>query len=286
MRTEVVYVCTPDRRQQLRTSLTTLVRSGTTLDAITVYLVGGNQADWSFSDPAIEVVAVPPVFPGYVFGNKVLLCDSDADRVVFLDTDTFVLNSIDRVWEMSEADVMARVATAYEDPRWDRVTWNATFAKHAAAPVPMFNAGMLLFSNGAHRRIKEAWRESICRYLRRELELPWADNRMPDQFGLSLGIALSKLSTFELGPREHVFGWARERHDQDSVVLHTGAGRFKETLRQLEDDPEACRRLTPEVELHRSFRDRLSSGVRMVKGAAGVVKRRLLSIRRHGSILG
>jgi SAM-dependent methyltransferase len=222
--TEVVYVCSPEREAQLASSLGTLVRSGSSFDRAVVLWIGERRAP-RFADPRIAVQPVPPLFDDYFFGNKVLLCARQAPRVVFLDADTFVLRPLDLLWDGRHADFLGRVGTAYEAPGWDEAAWAAARGAAGAAAMVMWNAGVLVFQNGAHLRIRQAWETFTRQYLDGHLPHPWLDPRMPEQWGLALALAASRVSCARLGAGDHAFGWQDEPFEE-AVVLHTGIGHY------------------------------------------------------------
>jgi SAM-dependent methyltransferase len=222
--TEVVYMCSPDREEQLRASIGSLLRSGTSFDRVAVFWIGDRPPP-CFGDPRIAVIPSPPLFGDYFFGNKVYLCTRRAARVVFLDTDTFVLRPLDLLWEGERADFLARVGTSYGEAGWDRAAWDLALAAAGGAETPMYNCGLLVFQNQAHRRIREDWEKQIWRYLRAELPRPWPDERMPEQWALAFALAAGTVSQAALGPGQHAFGWAGDPWSR-AVVLHTGIGDY------------------------------------------------------------
>jgi len=215
----IVYVCSPDRYRQLSYSLSTLLRSGTTFDRIVVFCVGADPS-WTFDDARIEVRPVSPLYADYFYGNKLLLCGVEADRVVFLDTDTLVFSPIDRVWTGRGADVLARVASAYDTPEWNRDAWREACSRFGDHVVPMYNGGFVIFQNGAHRRAGPDWKRAMELYRSRELVAPF-DERMSDQYGLSLAMLAGRMSCDEMGRRHHTFGWLDPDVSRETVVFHT-----------------------------------------------------------------
>src|SRR5579859_5278176 len=196
--TEVVYVCSPDREEQLNVSLATLLGSGRSFDRVVIFCVGQVPPHWQFSDSRVVVKQVPPLFSGYFQGNKIYLCTRMASRVVFLDTDTVILRPLDLLWKERDADLLARVGVAYECPRWDSRVWQETFRRVGASHVPMFNAGVLVFQNHAHRRIYADWLRSVRDYLAGELLPPLRThatltdkNPLTEQWGLALAVGMA-----------------------------------------------------------------------------------------------
>ena len=225
MHTEVIYICTTDRRNELLTSLDTLFNTGTTFDCVTVFVIGPIDKKWRFDDSRIRVRSVPSRFGDYMYGNKVYLCDSEADRVIFLDTDTFVLRSIDPIWDATVANFIARPAEVIDRRKWDQDVWENTFRSIGSSVVSMYNAGMLLFRHRAHKKVANAWEKRIWQYLDGELQPPWPDKRMPEQFALALSLAESGVSRFDLNGSHHAFGWTSESYSE-ATVMHTGSANY------------------------------------------------------------
>jgi len=232
--TEVVYVCSPDREEQLAASIGSLLRSGSSFDRVAVFWIGERPPP-RFGDPRIAVIPSPPLFGGYFFGNKVYLGARRAERVVFLDADTFVLRPLDLLWDGQRSDFLGRVGTSYGDAGWDGAAWSLALASAGGAETPMYNCGLLVFQHRAHRRIREDWARQVGRYLRGELPAPWQDERMPEQWALALALAAHGVSQRALGPGHHAFGWAGDPWEQ-AVVLHTGVDSYARYQQELGPD--------------------------------------------------
>jgi len=218
--TEVVYACSPDRQDELARSLGSLLRSGSAFDRAMVLWIGEEKPP-RFPDSRIAVRPTAPLFRDYFFGNKILLGERRASRVVFLDADTLILRPLELLWAGKPCDFLARVGMAYEQAGWDRSAWAAAFAELGRDEIPMFNAGVLVFQNHAHLRIRQEWERCTRMYLEGRLQPPCGDRRMPEQWALSLALAGTGLSTGRLGPHEHCYGFADEPFEH-AIVLHAG----------------------------------------------------------------
>lgn len=236
--TEVVYVCSPDREEQLLVSLATVLGSGRSFDRVVVFCVGEKPPHWSFTDPRIVVQQVAPLYGAYFFGNKVYLCRRRASRVVFLDTDTVVMRPLDLVWQDRDADLLGRPGAAYEYEHWNPDLWSGLFRQAGASDVPMFNAGLLVFQHHAHRRIRSEWPRVMAWYLTQALPFPFSDRQLGDQLALALAAGLVGLRCSALGPSEHAYGWRGESH-LGAVVWHTGNESFEACVRALGLDTAA-----------------------------------------------
>jgi hypothetical protein len=242
MHTEVVYVCTDDRYPELAASLRSLIESRTAFDSVAVYRVDAGDETWTSSDPRITVRNVGPLCGDYFFANKLYLCDSDADRVVFLDTDTLVLQPLDTLWTDSDAAFRARYGRLNYSPDWGTTVWQRTFESIGVPVIPMFNAGVLVFQHQTHRLIRNTWAEFIGRYLDSTWQPPFPDWRMPEQFALSPALSVHGVTYSPLSSREHGFGWEPDvwrscetgALDRESfVVLHTSHHLFRDYYRKL-----------------------------------------------------
>ncbi|TDI96309.1 MAG: hypothetical protein E2O76_12105 [Caldithrix sp.] len=217
--TEVVYVCSPDWQHYLFTSLRSLLASGTSFDRIVIYCIGKRPHHWNFEDTRIEVKEVEPLIDGYFLGNKVYMCDSRADRVIFLDADTMVLKSLDSLYRNVDSDFIGRVAGQCENKNWDQEKWVKALGLVNADETPYFNSGLIIFQNGAQRRISSLWLDFTRKNLAGEL-MDLKSPRFAEQVSLSLAIGAARLSCHLLDRTEHAYGWRNEPYS-DAVVFHT-----------------------------------------------------------------
>src|SRR5262249_28073697 len=125
--TALAYVLSVDRERQLFHSLSSALTFGAGIDRFVVFCVGEPPAHWCFDDPRIEVREVAPLFGRYFHGNKVRICELDAERVLFLDTDTLVRGPLASLWQKSSHDFRGRPAQANHSPRWRPEVWNQSF---------------------------------------------------------------------------------------------------------------------------------------------------------------
>jgi hypothetical protein len=223
--TTIVYICSPDRYRQLSFSLGTLLKSGTRFSKIVVFCIGNNPG-WDFGDERVDVRPVPNLYNDYFYGNKLYVCDVDADRVVFLDTDTLVFSPMDRIWSARSAPVIARVANAYGSANWNGPLWKETCSRFGEHVVPMFNTGFLVFQNGSNRSVRKVWKASMELYRAKALSPPFED-RMSDQYGLSLAISACNICYEAMSPSEHTYGWIERTVGKDTVVFHTANSLFE-----------------------------------------------------------
>ena len=224
--TAVVYVVSPNRKDQLLQSLRSLLASGSRVDLIRICCVAAQPRRWRFADPRVSFEHVEPLFGEYFHGNKLYLCDTHAERVVFLDADTVVLRPLERIWERREESFLARRGTAMRSAKWDAAVWRGLLRTVGGQRVPMFNAGVLVFQNGSHRQLKNAWNQILLRFLVGELPPPVPDKRMLEQWALAMAVAQEGISYVELGRRAHAFAWQKESPD-NAIVFHYGDRLFR-----------------------------------------------------------
>jgi hypothetical protein len=247
--TEIVYLCSPDRWRQLLTSLNGLYNSGTVFDSIRIILIGERTPEWTFPDRRVVVQQERAVFPDFFLGNKVLICRSPAERVVFVDCDTFVFGRLDALWARRSADLIARPGPNYLGDRWKPDVWERTFQAIGKPLLPMFNTGFMVFQNGSHRRLERRWTDAVQQYLNGELEQPYPRN-VSDQFALSIAVALEGLSSECLEPAEHSYGPLDEPLET-AVLYHTGTRQYDRYYRRIMANPALARKLRP------AFRSRM-----------------------------
>jgi len=217
--TEVVYVCSPDWQHYLFTSLRSLLASGTSFDRIVIYCIGKRPHHWNFEDSRIEVEEVEPLIDGYFLINKVYMCDSRADRVIFLDADTMVLKSLDSLYRNVDSDFIGRVAGQCQNQNWDQEKWVKALGVVNADETPYFNSGLIIFQNGAQQRISSLWLDFTRKNLAGEL-MDLKSPRFAEQVSLSLAVGAARLSCHLLDRTEHAYGWRKEPYS-DAVVFHT-----------------------------------------------------------------
>lgn len=226
--TEIAYVCSPNHWEDpLFTSMRSLLASGSSFDRIQVYCVGRKPPHWEVVDPRISFREVDPVMDDYFVSNKLWVCESDADRVIFLDADTLVLRSIDDLWADTDADFIGRPASQYRSDSWDEGYWREVVERLGGSSVPYFNAGFLVFQNRAQRKVAPLWREFLKGGASGELFDP---NRLHksinlEQLALSLAVGASGGSFEEMGPEDHGYGWRRDPW-RGARVYHTGHNKF------------------------------------------------------------
>jgi hypothetical protein len=189
--------------------------------------VGDLPASCPSFDSRVFWEPVEPLFGPYFYGNKLHLCDTDAERAVFLDSDTVVLRPLQDLWRFRPQALLARPGAAMAMPNWNRETWRGLCETIGARPVPMFNAGLLVFQGNSHRKLKRTWETLLLRFLSGDFPHPNPDKRMFEQWSLALAVAHDQITFAELDSKSHAFGWLRESQ-VDATVFHFGNRLFRE----------------------------------------------------------
>lgn len=150
------------------------------------------------------------------YGEKCHLCDAPSSTVVFLDADTIVRKNIAPLLE-GDFDFSARrhFPTKESETGWiDNKIWFEMFKKYGKKPVPMPNAGFMIFKNFCHQKIKEQWVNYI-----NDDKLPNACFSFNPKEQTALALALSRMKIRWLTAKEHAYNWLGEKK-VDTYVLH------------------------------------------------------------------
>jgi len=151
--------------------------------------------------------------PPQYYGEKVHLCEVDADTVIFLDADTKVKrNPI--LLLVGDYDFSARIGSANET--LDLSVWESIFKAENLRVIPMPNTGFMIFRNNLHKRIFKDW----LKYLRQDLPNPIPQgNYLKDQIALALALAKNNAKIKWMTKKEHAFTWCGEL-GLGSYVVH------------------------------------------------------------------
>lgn len=231
MVTEVAYVCTEDFWPLLSLSMQSLFRSGTSFDRVVVYVVGETMPAWKFRDPRVSVRLVPDISDsgwgkdGLYWGtNKTHFCESDADRVIYLDVDTLVLKPIDRLYVGDDSDLLARHAVRVYTHGWDPDWWTEALSSVGVSGFPLYSPGFMVMQNSSHQRICQDWRGCIRRILDGDVP-PLVADKHAELYAFSLACGVQGLACCDLNPSAHRYAMIGEGFD-DAVVYHLGTPGF------------------------------------------------------------
>jgi hypothetical protein len=265
---EVVYVCSPEYWRHLFLSLRTLFASGTHFDRVRVLVTAPTRPNWDIRSDKVVVEPVPDVgHHGFWMMNKAHLCRSEADVVLFLDTDTVVLRPIDPVYAGSGADLHARTAPVVQTSYFRPAQWEATLRHFGCAPGPYVSTGFLVLKNGAQKALRAAWVDLTERIRRGEgVEQV---TRHANQYAFSIAAYRQGLSLQLMDEAHHAYAMIGEGHE-GATVYHLGTPNFYYYYLQVERDLD----LTPDdapvkrpsfLRLHR-LKNRLVRKVKMKMG--------------------
>ena len=221
----IVYICSPDRDISLLISLGSLIASGTQFDRVTIYCVGNRPSSWVFSDPRILVEEKSDLAQYLWMENKTYLSAAEGDNVVFIDADTIVLKPLNLLCHSLSADVSGRLTTSSQQFNWNSTLWEEYLRKYGAKEFfPYLNTGLLIFTNGSHRRLNPTWLD-ITRNIASLKPYPFGKVSKVNQIAFSLTCASLNLSYYLLSSSQHTYGWEQESFNE-SIVFHTGNKRF------------------------------------------------------------
>jgi hypothetical protein len=150
------------------------------------------------------------------YGEKCHLCDVQSSTVVFLDADVVVKKDLSPLL-IGDFDFSARkhFPTKQSEKGWiDQRLWFNIFRDAKSDPIPMPNAGFMIFKNYCHQKIREQW----LRYVNDD-KLPNACLRNNPKEQTALAIALSGKRIRWLTANEHAYCWLNEEKT-DTYVLH------------------------------------------------------------------
>jgi hypothetical protein len=211
-------------------SLRTLLFSNPDIERVRVYVVADKTPQWRIDDGRVTVEAVPDIGArgpwGYYWGNnKIHLCRSDADRVIYLDTDVMVLKPLQLTYEGKSEDLIARYGVeTYMGRYWTVENWRRVLqAAGSRDDYPFYSPGFMVFQNGAHKRVEETWHAIIEMILSGQLPLP--ANKHAEMYAFSIAAAAENLTHSPMEVWHHRYAMIGESW-HDAVVYHLGTPGF------------------------------------------------------------
>jgi hypothetical protein len=230
---EIAYVCSPDFSHYLLSSLRSLLISGTYFDRISIYFIGSKPHDLSFRDDRIQVNIREPLDENYFLINKVYALDTDADTLIFLDTDTIVLKPLNEII-FDDFEFAGRPASFFENNSENKTTWFSYLNRYSVKQrTPYFNSGFFIFKNQPHRKLFHEWKDLTKKIYISNEHYHDNDKRLSEQVALSLLVGEKNLICKILTEKQHSYGWKNEMY-HFSVVYHTGTSRFNSMVTQIE----------------------------------------------------
>jgi hypothetical protein len=192
-------------------------------DRVRVIVTSDEKPDWNFKTDRIVVDTVSGIGDGFWMLNKTHLAKSDADIIIFLDTDTIVLNPIDGIYSDSESDLIARKAPSVQTQYFYPEQWKNTLNHYGCGGYPYLSSGFIIFQNNSHKRIRDKWIEVTKRLL--EGEGVNKVTRHANQQAFSISACIENLSLSLMKKYHHSYAMIGENYN-GSVVHHLGTPNF------------------------------------------------------------
>lgn len=166
----------------------------------------------------VDNITKPFVFKKSVgssfYGEKVHVCKTKVDTIIFLDCDTIMKKDIRPLLE-GDYDISFRIGGSYE--QFNMVEWKDMFSDINREPIPMPNAGFIIFKNGLHRKIMSYWLQYI-----NDPELPNPHPTLNHKEQMALALSLPKDCKIKyMTSKEHGFRWNGDSAN-DCYIYHIG----------------------------------------------------------------
>lgn len=220
---EVVYVCSKDYWRHLFLSMRTLFESGTYFDRVRVIVTSEQNLGWNFKTDRIVIDNTKDIGEGFWMLNKTQLGRSDADVVIFLDTDTVILNPIDEIYSGCDSDIIARKAPSVQTKYFYPEKWKKTLNYYGCDNYPYLSSGFVIFQNNSQKRINKKWIKITNRLLNGEGVNKVT--RHANQQAFSISACIQDLSVSLMEEHHHSYAMIGEDY-KGSVVHHLGTPNF------------------------------------------------------------
>lgn len=230
MSSVVTYVASPNFEINLYASIHSLFQSGSKVDRVKVFSVGGDMPSIQSLSAPVEVEKVKNKNKEYFLENKTYVGEVKSEKVIYLDCDTVVLKDISNIWKNNE-EFVARKDSAYESGKYFNIEkWKSIALKKSGKKGPYFNSGFFGFSRRGNRKIKKLWK-SICKKEYKKAKNKGSDLanlqgiKMIEQMSLSLSVLQEIRDVRAMKEEEHVYGWEvlPDSVSDSAVVYHTGS---------------------------------------------------------------
>lgn len=207
--TAIVYVVSPnDYQYPMFSSLRSLIYSGTSFDKVLIKCIGNKPKSWSFRDERVEVEEVKPAPGTSFFINKINAVKLQFDRVIFLDADTIVANSLDSIYAENNADFIARPVQRHLGSHVFTQAWDQLCCEWSLQKVKCYNSGFFIIQNGCAPAIDLYWADMIKKLENIKFaETHHGRSAVAEQMGLSLAVSAAGLSTKDMSSIDHVYAW-------------------------------------------------------------------------------
>jgi len=148
-------------------------------------------------------------------GNKLYVTTVKDKEVIFLDVDTVVKKDITQLFN-NDFDLAFRLAPSFKHVNLK--AWNECFKKFELEPMPMPNAGFILFKDYSHLKIRDSW----FKFLNSDLPQVFPSFNPKEQFALALAVRENRLKFWFLEAKHIAFMNEGEAHIESYVYHFAG----------------------------------------------------------------
>lgn len=228
MKNVICYLVSRGWEINLYVSIHSLIQSESSVDSIKVFSVG-DRIRWieELSIP-VDIKEVSNKNSNYFQHNKPYITELDAETVIYMDSDTLVINSIDPLID-DKFCLKVRPDSSYESgPYFDHERWEELLYEYKSPKGPLFNSGFMIFKENSHRKIGDIWKKTIDKERKvweKRGEDGFRGRETTDQMSFSISV-LKTIDEIEyMSPEEHAYGWKKNPNDiaPQTVVYHTGS---------------------------------------------------------------
>jgi hypothetical protein len=194
-----------------------------------VFSVGGKMGNIEKIKVPVEVEEVKNRNKEYFPQNKTYISKLCAENLIYLDADTIVLNSIDKIIEKNKCEFTARRDSfdkSCSDEKYEE--WKNILSKYESKMGPYFNSGFVVFRRKSQEKLNPCWNE-LCH---KEWEKGGKSEFSKFQYRGTIEqttLSVKALSVMEdmclMSEHHHVYGWEKAPLEvgSDAIVYHTGS---------------------------------------------------------------
>ena len=229
--TELAYVATADRLEQVQASINSVLLHPPYPDQIVIYT---DQLEihpiQNRGTIPIRIQPIEKLIPAIPHGNKICICNSDADITIYLDNDTIVNQSLKSLVSISNHDweFRARIGTIFENGTIPQDKWRNFFETRGLIPKPMWNSGVLCLKSPFKNSLGESWKKWFLELSTTDFS-DVCDRFFLDQISLSMAVSETGGKVLNLEMTDHSYEWMAE-NPYNSSVHHTGSLFYQRAL--------------------------------------------------------
>lgn len=170
---------------------------------------------------------------------------SDYEEILYLDSDTFVLQNIDIIFNhSSDSEFCGRLSTRFQNKEnWKKdfdPLWRKILISKKSNYGPVINAGVCLYRKNVHSRIYNTWVELITEFYEGKIPEIYGGEYLYPQMSLSIALHIHGIKCGELNNLQHTFAWSNEPFSE-SVVYHTNSSLYNGVLNEMKKHIEVIR---------------------------------------------